>query len=107
MSVPGSAGAFSRDFTLSLVPECRVFSGALKSEKLKAPLIPGPEGAVDTNNWCIIKKQLTQNIASEKANFNRHSSFKDNRDGLADVVRSERPFRMRWHNIAEAACYYE
>ena len=57
-------GAFSRDFTTSLAPECRAFSGALKIEKLKAPLIPGPEGAVDTNDWCItcdkqIKNQRT------------------------------------------------
>ena len=49
----GGGGAFSRDFTTSLAPECRAFSGALKIEKLKAPLIPGPEGAVDTNDWCI------------------------------------------------------
>ena len=53
LSVPGRAGAFSRDFTTSLAPECRAFSGALKVEKLKAGLIPGPEGAVDTNDWCI------------------------------------------------------
>ena len=53
LSVPGRAGAFSRDFTTGLAPECRAFSGALKIEKLKAPLIPGPEGAVDTNDWCI------------------------------------------------------
>ena len=53
LSVPGRAAAFSRDFTTSLAPECRAFSGALKIEKLKAPLIPGPEGAVDTNDWCI------------------------------------------------------
>ena len=53
LSVPGRAGAFSRDFATSLAPECRAFSGALKIEKLKAPLIPGPEGAVDTNDWCI------------------------------------------------------
>ena len=32
---------------------CRAFSGALKIVKLKAPLIPSPEGAVDTNDWCI------------------------------------------------------
>ena len=49
LSVPGRAGAFSREFASSLAPECR----ALKIEKLKAPLIPGPEGAVDTNDWCI------------------------------------------------------
>ena len=54
LSVPGRAGSFSRDFTTSLAPECRAFSGALKIEKLKAPLIPGPEGAVDTNDWCIM-----------------------------------------------------
>ena len=53
LSVPGRAGAFSWDFTTSLAPECRAFSGALKIEKFKAPLIPGPEGAVDTNDWCI------------------------------------------------------
>ena len=57
LSVPGRAGDFSRDFTTSLARECWAFSeisGALKIEKLKAPLIPGPEGAVDTNDWCII-----------------------------------------------------
>ena len=53
LSVLGRAGAFSRDFTTSLAPECRAFSGALKIEKLKAPLIPGPEGAVDTNDRSI------------------------------------------------------
>ena len=53
LSVPGRPGAFSRDFTTSLAPECRAFSGASKIEKLKAPQIPGPEGAVDTNDWCI------------------------------------------------------
>ena len=37
LSVPGRAGAFSRDFTTSLAPECRAFNGALKIEKLKAP----------------------------------------------------------------------
>ena len=55
LSVPGRAGAFSRDFTTSLAPECRAFSGVLKIEKL-IPLIPGPEGAVDTNDWCITDK---------------------------------------------------
>ena len=55
LSVPWRAGAFSRDFTTSLAPECRAFSRALKIEKLKAPLIPGLEGAVDTNDWCITR----------------------------------------------------
>ena len=53
LSAPGRAGAFSRDFTTILAPECRAFSGALKIEKLKARLIPRPEGAVDTNDWFI------------------------------------------------------
>ena len=64
LSVPGRAGAFSRDFTTSLAPECRAFSGALKIEKLKAPLIPGPEGAVDTNDWCIIFRSGSANSSS-------------------------------------------
>ena len=54
LSAPGRVGAFSRDFTTILAPECRAFSGALEIEQLKAPLIPGPEGAVATNDWCII-----------------------------------------------------
>ena len=55
LSVPGRAGAFSRAFTTSLAP---AFSGTLRIEKLKAPLIPGPEGAVDTNDWCITGPNL-------------------------------------------------
>ena len=46
-------GAFSGDFTTNLARQCRAFSGALKIEKLKAPLIRGPEGAGATNDWCI------------------------------------------------------
>ena len=62
LSAPGRAGAFSRDFTIIFAPECRAFSGALKIEKLKAPLIPGPEGAVDTNDWCITHYILISTI---------------------------------------------
>ena len=51
--IPREGGAFSRDFTIILAPECKAFSVALKIEKLKTPLIPGPKGAVDTNDWCI------------------------------------------------------
>ena len=43
---PWGAGAFSRGFT-------KIFSRALKIEKLKAPLFPGPGGAGDANDWCI------------------------------------------------------
>ena len=62
---PGRAGAFSRDFTTVLAPESRAFSDALKIEKLKAPLIPGPEGAVDTNDWCITKVKSLQRSGTE------------------------------------------
>ena len=48
------AGAFCRGFTINVSPQCRAFSRALKTEKLKAPLFPGP-GAGTTNDWCIIK----------------------------------------------------
>ena len=46
-------GAFGRDFTIHLSPQCRVFSRALKTEKLKASLFHGPVGAGTTNDWCI------------------------------------------------------
>ena len=41
------------DFTINLYPQCRAFSRVLKTEKLKAPLFPGPVGAGTTNDWCI------------------------------------------------------
>ena len=47
------AGAFSRDFTINLSPQCRAFSRALKTEKLKALLFPGPIVARTTTDWCI------------------------------------------------------
>ena len=53
LSAPGRAGLLAAILPTILAPECRAFSGALKIEKLKAPLIPGPKGAVDTNDWCI------------------------------------------------------
>ena len=81
LSVPERAGAFSRDFTTSLAPECRAFSRALKIEKLKAPLIPGPEGAVNTNDWCISCLHLPTfrsqaAIVSEKATVFTFSHIK-------------------------------
>ena len=36
-----------------MAPQCRAFNRALEIEKLKAPLFRGPEGAGDTNDWCI------------------------------------------------------
>ena len=47
------AGAFSRDFTTNLTPQCWALSRASKTEKLNALLFPGPSGAVDTNDLCI------------------------------------------------------
>ena len=52
LSPPG-AWAFSGDFTTNLARQCRAFSGALKIEKLKAPLFRGTEGAGATDDWCI------------------------------------------------------
>ena len=46
---PWGAGAFSRGFTKTLARQSR----ALKIEKLKAPLFPGPGGAGDATDWCI------------------------------------------------------
>ena len=54
---PWGAGAFSRGLTKTLARQCRAaFSRALKIEKLKAPLFPGPGGAGDANDWCIMMK---------------------------------------------------
>ena len=50
---PLGAGAFCRAFTTNVAPQCRALSRALEIEKLKAPLFRGPEGAGDTNDWCI------------------------------------------------------
>ena len=53
---PQRAGAFSREFNKNLVPQGGAFTRALKFEKLKAPLFPGPKGAVDSPDWCITVK---------------------------------------------------
>ena len=53
-SLLSTSGAFSRDFTINLSPQCRAFSRALKLEILKASLFPGPVGAGTTNDWCIM-----------------------------------------------------
>ena len=52
---PWGAGAFSRGFTKTLA---RSFTRVLKIEKLKAPLFPGPGGAGDANDWCIMPYQM-------------------------------------------------
>ena len=51
---PLGAGAFCRAFTTNVAPQCRAFSRALEIEKLNAKLFRGPEGAGDTNDWCMI-----------------------------------------------------
>ena len=50
---PRRARAFSKGFTTNIARQCRAFSRALKIEKLKAPLFPGPGGAGDASDWCI------------------------------------------------------
>ena len=50
---PLGAGAFRRAFTTNVAPQSRAFSRALEIEMLKALLFRGPEGAGDTNDWCI------------------------------------------------------
>ena len=60
----GGAGACSRDFTINLSPQCTAFSRALKTEKLKAPLFPGPVEAGTTNDWCIRQIYLLQDSCS-------------------------------------------
>ena len=61
---PWGAGAFSRGFTKILAWQCRAFSRALKIEKLKAPLFPGPGGAGDANDWCINNRRIDYSIFS-------------------------------------------
>ena len=69
---PWGAGAFSRGFTKILARQCRAFSRALKIEKLKAPLFPGPGGAGDANDWCIILKR-TVSIVDQRIKLIYHA----------------------------------
>ena len=66
---PWGAGALSRGFTKTLARQCRAFSRALKIEKLKAPLFPGPGGAGDANDWCIILKLYTIKFSTSSASL--------------------------------------
>ena len=61
---PLGSRAFSRGFTKTLAWQCRAFSRALKIEKLKAPLFPGPGGAGDANDWCINYVERTLPVIS-------------------------------------------
>ena len=47
-------GAFSRDFTANLTPQCEGLSRTSKLKKLEALLFPGFIEAVDTKDWCIL-----------------------------------------------------
>ena len=42
-SIKGT-GAFSSDFTINMSLQCRAFTRALQTEKLKVPLFPVPVG---------------------------------------------------------------
>ena len=48
--------AKSRVVTISLSPQCKAYTRALKSEKALSPPIPVGGGAMDTNDWCITTK---------------------------------------------------
>ena len=66
---PGRAGLFAGILPQFWPPECRAFSGAFKIEKLKAPLISGPKGAVDTNDLCIIDDQIITDFLHDYKKF--------------------------------------
>ena len=70
---PWGAGAFSRGFTKTLARQCWAFSRALKIEKLKAPLFPGPGGAGDANDWCI--KELNSKLHLKSVPFSVSIQF--------------------------------
>ena len=72
---PWGAGAFSRGFTKTLARQCRAFSRALKIEKLKAPLFPGPGGAGDANDWCIMYTPLNPTFINSKTGVCRDIPF--------------------------------
>ena len=57
-------GAKSRVVTISLSPQGRAYTRALKSEKSLSLPIPIGGGAVDTNDWCI---KLTNLSSKNKA----------------------------------------
>ena len=61
----GGCSFFSRDFTTKS-PQCRAFSRALKTEKLKAPLFPGPVGngmkVPSTSSLSVYKRVLAHNL---------------------------------------------
>ena len=56
--------AFSRNVATNLAPQCR----ALKIEKLKALLFPGPKGGGGgTNGWCmIIEISIEKDVMAQK-----------------------------------------
>ena len=62
LSTPGVV-AFSKNVATNLAPQCR----ALKIEKLKALLFPGPKGAGGTNGWCmIIGISIEKDVVAQK-----------------------------------------
>ena len=61
---PGSR-AFSRNFTTNITPQCWAFSQALKTEKLNAPLFPGPRWVVDINYFILLCTLYYQQLGNE------------------------------------------
>ena len=72
-----SAGwGFKQGFYHNLAPECSVYSGALKIEKLKAPLIPGPRGpwiqiTGALHNLTVPREGARQQFASDTCRISR------------------------------------
>ena len=98
LSAPG-VGAFSRNVTKNLAPQCR----ALKIEKLKALLFPGLKGAGDTNDWCMIiaisieKDVVAQKKQKNSVNILRHIvvAFSD----VRNVMTSFNNVRMTYFHL--------
>ena len=63
---PHGEEAFSRE-TIHLSLWCRAFNRALKTEKLKHPLFPGPVGAGTTNDCCSRSGRVRYKYTFENA----------------------------------------
>ena len=102
----GGGGAFSRDFTKNLSPQCRAFSRALKTEKLKAPLFPSPVRAGTTNDWCIKGKASVPTddlIPKARRCRNQHSMSFQTPIANTDVYKGSFPQTIRvWNALPDS-----
>ena len=79
------AEAFCRDFTINVSPQCRAFSRALKTEKVKSPAIPRPRKGRDykwlVHKWIILSFFLKMILKARVLSYGR-SKVKKNFIGL-------------------------